>query len=40
MSGQIIDRDRITIKDKYKKNKIFRPKKVFNQRVGVDIGQR
>jgi hypothetical protein len=40
MTGQIIDGDRITVKEKYKKNRIFRPKRVFNHRVAVDVGQR
>jgi hypothetical protein len=40
MSGQIIDRDRITVKEKYKKNKVFRPKRVFNHKLAVDVGQR
>jgi hypothetical protein len=40
LKGQINDGDRILIKEKFKKGKIFSPKKVFNVTVGAEVGQK
>ncbi len=40
MRGQIANHDIIKISEKYKKGKIYTPKKVFNQTMGTEVGQR